>query len=425
MDNSFEHQVFTHAFPIPVKRTRIVLDPATGDGPEVWTATFPAATAHHQIAVPFGALHQPQDGIMHLVEHLLLNGNGPNEFPARFAPIRSCGGWHNGTTSWLHTSYEVRVPANAQKQSFGILWDTVFRLRPSAKTFDEQRKIVMLEMLETWENDRQRVAWMRRRFPGEPRLHQIGGGSQEALRTMTLEATADWHRQTHRAQTAGFFAAGPLTHEKHMALVLSHLESEAAGASTGLKREPHPILAPREFRLRVRSPAPMAALGLTVTPPTERRRNAALCVAISLLASSDFGVLYMRLRHHRNAVYRIATQTHLRLFRSSEIGMACIPTDAAMVEDTTWRTLHELGTAIPDEPWEHWHANAAIDKRRPKPREHWSIVGKAIDRWRQNEYDDSSRYIVDFGLSRGDVSAVIRDVFAKPKVAIRRVVPKG
>jgi hypothetical protein len=105
--------------------------------------------------------------------------------------------------------------------------------------------------------------------------------------------------------------------------------------------------------------------------------------------------------------------------------MACIPTDAAMVEDTTWQTLHKLGTAIPDEPWEHWHANAAIDKRRPKPQEPWSIVGKTIDRWCQNEYDDSPRYIVDFGLSCEDVSAVIREVFAKPKVAIRRVVPKG
>lgn len=425
MDNTFEHQVFTRAFPIPVERTRIVLDPATGDGPEVWTATFPAAMVHHEIAVPFGALQQPKDGIGHLSEHLQLNEEGPDGFHARFAPLRARGGWHNGHTAWLQTSYEVRVPADEREKGFEILWDAVFRLRPEQKTFDKQQKIVMLEMLETWESDQQRIAWMRRRLPGEPRFQQVGGGSQEALRAMTLEDTNAWHRQTHRAQIAGFFAAGPLAHEAHVALVCRHLEMRGETVSAGLPREPYPILTPRAFRLRVRGRAPMAILNLTVTPPSDRRENVALSVATSLLTSSGFGVLYKRLRQQEGAIYRIGTRSHHRLFRSDEIGMACIPTDADLVEDVTWRTLRELGAAIPDEPWDYWHAGGIIDKRKPASHEPWSIVDKAISRWRKNEYDDPPRHIIDFGLSREEVSAVIRTVFAKPKVAIRRVVPKG
>jgi predicted Zn-dependent peptidase len=150
-----------------------------------------AASASLVIWVGTGSRYETrsQNGIYHLVEHLLFQGTNKRQSAKEISEaIEGIGGLLNAFTGQECTCYLIKVPAYRLDQAFEVLSDLVLNplFRPS--DFEKERRVVIeeIKMHQDQPGDRAEMALFELLFPRHPLGADIAGNST-SLQKMDLE----------------------------------------------------------------------------------------------------------------------------------------------------------------------------------------------------------------------------------------------
>ncbi len=150
-----------------------------------------AASASLAIWVGVGSRYETrsQNGIYHLVEHLLFQGTSKRQSAKEISEaIEGIGGLLNAFTGQECTCYLTKVPAYRLDQAFEVLSDLVLNPLFRLSDFEKERRVVIeeIKMHQDQPGDRAEMALFELLFPRHPLGADIAGNST-SLQNMELD----------------------------------------------------------------------------------------------------------------------------------------------------------------------------------------------------------------------------------------------
>jgi len=156
----------------------------------------------------------PDQGVSHLLEHLLFKGTAEASASAIAAAMDQVGGELNAYTTSEFTVFHVRVPATAADFALRILIEVVSRASLRAEDLDAER-LVVLEELAVALDDPEDVAAVKlfeAVFPGHPLGREVLGTS-ESIESIERDVVAGFRDRWYRPANIVVAAAGRIDHD--------------------------------------------------------------------------------------------------------------------------------------------------------------------------------------------------------------------
>ena len=188
-----------------------------------------------------GSRHEtePQNGVVHLIEHLVFKGTPTRTSEEISRQIEGLGASVDGFTSEDHTGYQVKGPAESVAEIISVIADFYQNPRFDEEDFESERAVIHEEIAmvrdlpgQLIEDLTSAAAW-----PGHPLGRPITG-TAESLDGLTPKDVAGFHRTGYAANRTCISLAGNIRHRKVAALC------EEAMGSLGEFSCPAPAPAP-------------------------------------------------------------------------------------------------------------------------------------------------------------------------------------
>jgi zinc protease len=174
-----------------------------------------------------GADPRGQEGLAHLVEHLVFRAHGPGE-PALADRLARLGATYNAETELETTRFHELAPAQTMPALLVIAGERL--LRPlegvDQQDFERERAIVENELTERNEVGvyGQVMGWIQRDvFPAGHRHARPVGGSADTLRRLTLAQARSFAATHYRPQNATLLVAGALEARRPLSALVAQL----------------------------------------------------------------------------------------------------------------------------------------------------------------------------------------------------------
>ncbi|MDA8001564.1 MAG: insulinase family protein [Alphaproteobacteria bacterium] len=215
----------TKTAPSSSRAPRALSRVATSDAPEVSRLAGNMIVASDSMAeaesvtlglwVRVGAGHEREheNGLAHLLEHMVFKGTRRYSAREIVERIESVGGWINAATGRESTSYECKVPPGELRRAVGLLGELFCAARLAADDLESEREVVLQELGQAEDTpddiifDRfQAAAW-----PGHPMGRSILG-TPDSLRGFTVGSLREFRARHYRPPRVIWTAAGRLEH---------------------------------------------------------------------------------------------------------------------------------------------------------------------------------------------------------------------
>lgn len=200
-----------------------------------------AATILAMVGVGARYESEQENGISHLVEHMLFRGTRvrPTAHGVTLA-FESLGASIDATTHADFTAYEVTLPPSAVEPALDALAELVDG--PLFLGLDVEKNIVREEILEGVDEDGREVDpgdLLHRAVFGAHPLGQPLAGNEENLDRFTVDDLKGWHRHHHGARNLALVVAGAVD----PTTTLRAIERSFRGLPEGERRRPSPFVA--------------------------------------------------------------------------------------------------------------------------------------------------------------------------------------
>jgi zinc protease len=175
--------------------------------------------------LPRGAAAEREDeqGLAHLLEHMLFKGAGGHGVSEAAARIEGLGGDLNAFTSYEQTVLHATVPAGREALAIALLCEMAFSPRLDPEELEREKGVVVEEIRGAADDptdllaERLRARLHRGHPYGRPIL-----GTEATVRALTAEGMRRFHRAHHRPSQAMLVVAGPVD--------LAEIQAAAAAA---------------------------------------------------------------------------------------------------------------------------------------------------------------------------------------------------
>lgn len=282
-----------------------------------------------------------QEGLAHVVEHMLFKGTegrGPGQIAAE---VEGLGGEINAFTSFDHTVYTLTLASRFAEQGLDILADAVFRSRFDPAEL-EREKLVVLEEIKRG-RDHPQLRLSRLLFEQAYRVHPYGRpviGFEDTVRAFRSEDCRAFVKRWYRPGNMVLVVAGDVDRAE----LARFAERWFDGGPRG---RPRPIPRPREPRpegVRVSledREVTEVYLSLAFPGPSARSPDvAAVDLLAALLGQGEASRLHHRVKLERNLVRGVAAGAYTP--RDSGLVYASAVADPERADEALAAVLHEV-----------------------------------------------------------------------------------
>ncbi len=263
------------------------------------------------IWVKTGSIHENpgQEGIAHMLEHMLFKGSAHYPPGAAERKIESLGGRMNGATSFEYTCYYMSIPAVNFKEAFEVLSDMIKNPLFSPEEFSSEKLVVLREVDQREDSPLQRSARLfyqtayKERLYGRPII-----GFKDTINSFSIEDLVEFHETHYSPDNMVLVVAGDAARRDVFKLAAKHFGHLEPGGAPEI--HPDSELQDRVYqsleRADIRSvymwkgyPGP----GIGEAPAADL---AALSVAMNILGRGRSSRLYQSLREEKSIVSSIS-----------------------------------------------------------------------------------------------------------------------
>lgn len=160
-------------------------------------------------------------GASHFLEHLLFKGTEDRTALEIAETIEARGGEMNAFTTHEQTVFYVRVPAVQLDEAFGVLTDVLWNPAFRPDDIESERRVILEEigMRDDTPDDLVHDLFANAIFPEHPLGREVLG-SESSITAMARDDIAAYHGAHYTPSNMVLAAAGNLTHEELLALVV-------------------------------------------------------------------------------------------------------------------------------------------------------------------------------------------------------------
>lgn len=163
----------------------------------------------------------PLNGIAHFVEHLNFKGTSKRSAKQIAEEFDAVGGYLNAYTSKEHTVYSAKVLKEFLPLAIDVLADIMFNSVYDEEELNKEKNVVLQELAQTKDNPEDLVFeyFSENSFNNQAIGRSILGG-EENINSFTREQVIDFVHKYYTAPRIIISAAGNLTHEELLNLVV-------------------------------------------------------------------------------------------------------------------------------------------------------------------------------------------------------------
>lgn len=193
------------------------------NGLRVLTERLPAVrSVSLGVWIDVGSRHEApkENGVSHLIEHMLFKGTRRRNAKEIAMSLESIGGALNGWTSREHTCYTARILDEHLSEAVDVLADLTCNPSMTARNLSREKLVICEEIKETMDNPSDRIHDIfSRAYWGEHALGNPIMGSQENIMEMTRARMMNFYRRHYQAGSVVVAASGSVSHEKLVRMV--------------------------------------------------------------------------------------------------------------------------------------------------------------------------------------------------------------
>lgn len=247
-----------------------------------------------------------ENGMSHLLEHMLFKGTARRSARALAEEIEAVGGHLNAWTSRDHTSFHARVLAKDVPLAVDLLADMLQNSRFDPDELDREREVILQEIgqAEDTPDDIVFDHLQDAAFPGQPLGRPILG-TAERIRAFRREDLFSYLGRNYRAGNTVLAAAGRVDHDALVALCAEAFAGLPEGGAAGFERAGYRGCARHDRR-------PTEQLHLTLGFPGvafDDRDYYAAQVFSTMLGGGMSSRLFQEVRENRGLAYSVYSFT--------------------------------------------------------------------------------------------------------------------
>ncbi len=336
-----------------------------------------------KLNVKAGSMHQEEDnqGIMHLIEHLFLNGS--EKYPKErdiSRRISGKGGYFNAVTGFDYTGLDGLVSKKHQEELLEISLDAMFRSK--LNKLENEKKVVCNE-IEMMDDDPENQGWdlLSRMMYKNHHLMKIDG-KKEIVKSLSKQEVQRKYKELFHPANAFLVLVGPVDPEEVIGKVEKY--TQGLGTSKTVKRNKlMPLNCPGRKELEKDVNLSYVTVG-SHTPGCKNNRNywrMELVKAILGDNRSDVGRLFEKLRVEKGLVYSISSD----FYSFSETG--CLNTTFACSENKVEEALKTFNEEV-----------EALNEISEEETEKYKTYLKGLNDRDRDDVSSESEKISDFNL---------------------------
>ena len=188
------------------------------NGLRVLTERLPAVrSVSLGVWIDVGSRHEAplENGVSHLIEHMLFKGTERRTAKEIALSLESLGGALNGWTSREHTCYTARILDEHMADAVDVLADLTCHPKMTAHNLSREKLVICEEIKETMDTPSDRIHDVfSRAYWGNHALGNPIMGSQENIMAMTRARMMNFYRRHYQAGSIVVAASGSVPHEK-------------------------------------------------------------------------------------------------------------------------------------------------------------------------------------------------------------------
>ena len=217
------------------------------------------------VIVRAGSIHEDasNNGVSHMLEHLLFNGTTTRTQEALYAEQAQFGIYNNAHTSQTYTNYIVLAERDHFQTAIDIQSDMLFNSVIPPGKFEKEKGIVLNEIAKDWASPRYWATeqFQRTFFKGTP-YNLTVLGTPESIRGMTRTQVRDYYRTYYVPNNMTAVIVGDFERDRMIALLRKHFGTQPPGL---LPADRHHVVDATVFGTRTTSqmaiPSPYLTIG--------------------------------------------------------------------------------------------------------------------------------------------------------------------
>ena len=243
-------------------------------------------------------------GVSHFIEHLLFKGSHSYDAQQIAETFDAMGAELNAATSREHTVVYSRVPDRHVEEAVQVMTDMVFA--PALAELDQEREVV-LEEIAMYEDTPQELVHdlFSQAVFGAHALGRPVIGTADVISTVSRRAIAGYHRTMYTPGNIVVAAAGNITHDRLIDLLMRFEHAAVAKGPGPRVRRPLVSEPPPGLRFQTKETEQYhVCLGAPGISRSDRRRFAASLLD-SILGGSASSRLFQEIREKRGMAYSV------------------------------------------------------------------------------------------------------------------------
>lgn len=279
-----------------------------------------------------------ENGISHLIEHMLFKGTKTRSAKQIASALESIGGTLNAFTSKEQTCYIARVLDDHLDTAVDVLADITCRATLTPTNLLKEKKVVCEEILESEENPSDHIHDVfTETFWGDHPLGKSILGTADVVTKMPRSKILKYIKNNYRSHAIVIAASGSVSHAKLVRLVKENFEFES-GQSAPYEPAQHPQTKRYNF---IRNNNNQVHLCIGYPGLTYGANNKMVALALhSYLGGGMSSRLFQKIREDKGLAYTV--YTFLDLYRDGGLFGTYAATDKKNFAQTVEITVKEL-----------------------------------------------------------------------------------
>lgn len=369
-----------------------------------------------------------ESGYSHFLEHMLFKGSGKRRSTKAISqPVEERGGQVNAYTSAEHTCFYARAPFDAAALTVDVLGDLYRDPLLAAKEIERERKVVFEEIKmyhdddAAFASDLSLLALWPRHPLGRPIL-----GSEASLLRATSDSLRAYHDAKYSARGTIIAAAGKVSHERFVDMVLPIAERLPKGPAprfSPASRAPAPEPLVSEARETQQVQAVLSFRAFRYDDP----RKSAMSVLDYVLGGGLTARLFMSVRERHGMAYSISSSpTYFSDTGCFQIYAGLDPRRSVAAMDLCAKELRRIAREPIGKAELRRAKNAIIGAQRMAGETSSSQMAWIRDKVRNLGFIETHQEVIDriSAVTADEVQALAADLFRPEAVSVALVLPR-
>ncbi len=280
----------------------------------------------------------PENGVSHLVEHMLFKGTQRRNARQLAAAIENLGGVLNAFTSREQTCYTARILDAHLETAIDVLADQTCNSTLTPLHLSREKQVIVEEIKESVDNPSDRVHDLfAAAYWGDHSLGRPILGTAENIVNMSRSVVRDYVARQYRAGSVVVSAAGSVKHDDLVNLVKKYFTFGDGNAVA-----PEPAARRSEQQVSIHGDNKSAQTHVVIGWPglayNDNKKMAALALN-NYLGGGMSSVLFQKIREDKGLAYSV--YTYHDFYRDSGIVGAYVATDGTHLAEATSIILEE------------------------------------------------------------------------------------